>query len=185
MKRPYIIISAVAVAVLLACAFLYFKGKRYEVVITQAQIDAALSEKFPATKKHLLIFAITYDNPQVTLLEEEDRVQVGLNATLNLHLNGEPKTLGGGATLTSGLRYDGDTQEFFLDDVVFDRLEIQGVPEKWLDQVADFAAKAAREFLQTRPVHRLEAKDAKSTATKLLLKEVEVRDQAIHVSLGI
>ena len=73
-------------------AFLYFKGKRYEVVITQDQIDAGISERFPATKEYLLIFSITYSNPQVTLLEDEDRIQVGLDATLNIRINGEPPT---------------------------------------------------------------------------------------------
>lgn len=165
--------------------FLYFKGKRYEVMITQDKIDAGLSERFPATKKYLLIFSITYSNPQVTLLEDEDRVQVGLDATLNIRLNGEPKELGGGATVTSGIRYDSDTQEFFLHDAEFTRLEIEGIPDKWLDQVTEIASKAAREFIETKPVYKLEAKDAKTTAAKLLLKGFEVRDQAIYVTLGI
>lgn len=184
MKRA-LTIAAVVLAVALAGACLYFKGKRYEVVIPQATIDSALSEKFPASKEYLLIFSITYSNPQVTLLEEEDRVRVGLDAALNIRFNHEPKNLGGGATVTSGIRYDSETQEFYLDDAEFDQLEIQGIPEKWLEKVTEIASKAAKEFVETRPVYRLEAKDAMTAAAKLLLKDFEVRDQAIHVTLGL
>lgn len=184
MKRA-LTISAIIIAVALVGALVYFKGKRYEIDIPQSKIDSTLAEIFPATKNYLIIFDITYSNPQVTLLEDDDRVQVGLDATLNIRLNDEPKELGGGATVTSGIRYDSDTQEFFLDDAVFDRLEIQGVPEKWLEKVTEVASEAAKEFVQSKPVYRLEATDAKTVAAKLLLKDFEVREQAIHVTLGL
>ena len=184
MKRA-ITISAAIIAIALVGAFVYFKGKRYEIVIPQEKIDSTLSETFPATKNYLIVFDITYSNPQVTLLAEEDRVRVGLDVILNIRLNGEPKKLGGGATVTSAIRYDSETQEFFLDDAVFDRLEIHGVPGKWLKKVTEVASEAAKEFVQSKPVYRLEAKDAKTTAAKLLLKDFEVREQAIYVTLGL
>ncbi len=184
MKRSLAILLIV-LAVFLGGTFFYFKGRRYEVVITQDRIDTALSERFPATKKYLLIFSVTYSNPRVTLLEDEDRVQLGLDATLNIRLNDEPKDLRGGATVTSAIRYDSETQQFFLADVEFTRLEIQGIPDKWLEQVTDFVSMTAREFIETKPVYTLEAKDAKTTAAKLFLKGFEVRDQAIYVTLGI
>lgn len=184
MKKTLTILL-IALALILGGAFLYFKGMRHEVVITQDQIDAKLSDRFPATKTYLLIFSITYSNPQVTLLEDKDRVQVGLDATLQIRLNDEPKELGGGATITSGIRYNSETQEFYLDDAEFARLEIQGIPDKWLNQVTEVASKAAREFIETKPIYKLEAKDAKTAAAKLLLKGFEVRDQAIYVTLGI
>jgi hypothetical protein len=184
MKRA-ITILLIALALTAGGVLLYFKGKRYEVVITQEQIDASLSERFPVTKKYVLIFSITYFNPQVTLLANEDRVQVGLDATLNIRIDGESKDLGGTALVTSGIRYDSKTQEFFLDDAEFTKFEIAGVPDKWLTQVTDFASKAAKEFIETRPVYRLEAKDSKTAAAKMLLKGFEVRGQAIYVTLGI
>jgi hypothetical protein len=183
MKRA-ITILLIVLALAAGGVIIYFKGKRYEVLITQDKIDASLGDRFPVTKKYLLIFSITYSNPQVTLLENEDRVQVGLDATLN-RIDGESKDLGGTALVTSGIRYDSETQEFFLDDAEFTKLEIAGVPDKWLTQVTDFASKAAKEFIETRPVYRLQAKDSKTAAAKLLLKGFEVREQAIYVTLGI
>ena len=108
-----------------------------------------------------------------------------MDATLNLSINEEGKELGGGATVTSKIRYDSETQEFFLDDAEFERLEIQGVPDKWLQQVTKVASELARDHVEKHPVYRLEAKDAKTAAAKLLLKDFEVRDQAIHITLGL
>ena len=178
-------IAAIVLVLAFAGAFIYLKGKRYEIVIPQEKIDASLAKRFPASKSYLLIFTITYSNPQVTLLPGENRVQVGLDATLDLRLTDESKNLGGGATVTAGVRYDNENQEFYLDKAHFDRLEIQGVPEELLEKVTEYASKTAREFIETKPIYRLEAKDAKTTAVKMLLKDFEVREQAIYVTLGI
>jgi len=166
-------------------ALFYIKDKRYDVVITQENIDASLVKRFPMTKRYLLIFSITYSNPQVTLLENEDRVQVGLDATVHLRIDGESKDLGGTAFVTSGIRYDSETQEFFLDEAEISKLEITGIPEKLTTQVSNFASKAAKEYIEKRPVYRIEAKDAKTTAAKLLLKGFEIKNKAIYVTLGI
>lgn len=184
MKSKCILI-AVIFAVLLGGAYFVLKGKRYEVVITQEQIDAGLTSRFPASKRYLSLFSITYSNPKVILLEQADRVQVGMDVTLNIRVNDDPKPLGGGATLTSGIRYDSEAQVFYLDDVVFDRLEVAGVPDKWLQLVTEFAAEVAEDFVESQPVYRLQAKDAKTAAAKMLLKGFEVREQAVHVTLGI
>lgn len=183
--KSAITILLIVLALAAGGVIIYFKGKRYEVVITQDKIDASLAERFPVTKKYLLIFSITYSNPRVTLLENEDRVQVGLDATLNIRIDGESKDLGGAALVTSSIRYDSETKEFFLDDAEFTKVEIAGLPDKWLTQVTDFASKAAKEFIEKRPVYRLQAKDSKTAAVKLLLKGFEVREQAIYVTLGI
>ena len=157
MKRR-IITFLVALSVLCAGIFFYIKGKRYNVVISQQQIDTELAKTFPATKKHLFIFSITYLNPQVTLLEDVGRIRIGMDSALNIRLNDEPKSLGGGCTITSNIRYDSETQEFFLDMAQIERMEIQGVPAKYLDQVTQFASEAAKEFIESKAVYRIEAR---------------------------
>lgn len=184
MKKKIIILGIVAAA-LLGGVFLFFVGKRYDIAVTQDQIDSALTKNFPVTKNYFMIFGITYSNPQVTLLDKDDRIQVGLDATLNIRINGESKELGGGVTVSSGIRYEPTTWEFFLDDAEIERFEIQGVPEEWLDRITTFASTAAKDFVETKPVYRLEAKDVKTATAKLLLKGFEVRDQVVYVTLGI
>ncbi|MCH7226698.1 DUF1439 domain-containing protein [Haloferula sp. A504] len=184
MKRA-LVIGLTLLGLLLCGGVLYFKGKRYEVTITQNQIDAALAERFPASKTYLFVFTLDFTNPEVTLLADEDRIRVGLDVMLNLRLEDEPRNLQGGATLTTALRYDPSRQEFFLDDARFERLEIEGIPAKWEAQVNEAASVAAREFLESRPVYRLEARNAKTAAAKLLLKGLDVVEQEVRVTLGL
>ncbi len=184
MKSKCILI-AVVLAVFVGSAFLYFKGRRYEVVITQDQIDQSLANRFPESREYLRILRVTYSNPWVRLLEGADRVEVGMDVTLNIRINNEPTELGGGATVISGIRYEPEAQEFYLDDVVFNRLEVQGLPQKWMNPVANFTSKITKDFIEAQPIYRLQAKDSKTAAAKMLLKGVEVRGQAVHVTLGI
>lgn len=184
MKRTVWIVLALVLAGLVA-GFFILKGGRQRVVITQAQIDQALQKRFPQTKPYLLIFDVTYSNPEVTLLPDSQRVRVGLDTELNLKLGVEKKRLGGGATLTAALNYRPETQEFFLTDPKFERLEIQGIPPKYLETVSTVAAKAAREYVERFPIYTLKATDGKTSAAKLLLKGVDVRDREVVVSLGL
>ena len=185
MKLRNISIALVILIAAVAGLFFFLKGKHLTIAIPQSAIDSALAERFPDSKTYLLVFTITYSNPEVTLLEGENRVQVGLDATLKFKLNDDPLELTGGATVISGIRYEAENHAIYLDDAKFDRLEIEGIPEKYLDKVTEIATIAAREFIESRPIYRLEAKDAKTAAAKMLLKDFKVKDQAVHVSLGI
>ncbi|MBK1831674.1 DUF1439 domain-containing protein [Verrucomicrobiaceae bacterium R5-34] len=184
MKRALIIAGMLTLIAVIG-GYAYFKGKRYQIAITQQQIDRTLAKQFPVKKSALLIFQLTYSNPQVTLLAENHRIQVGLDASLNVKINDEAKNLGGGVTVTSSLRYDQNTQAFYLTDTTFDRFEIDGVPEKYRKTVLKLAAEYAAEQLEQYPVYTLKATDAKKTAAKLLLKNVEIDQQTVVVTLGL
>ena len=100
MKRRILAVLCLLL-LLVAGTLLYVRGRRYEIVITQQQIDSVLQAKFPVSKSHLFIFRLTYSNPRVTLLPDADRIQVALDAELNLRIRDEPKTLAGSAVVTA------------------------------------------------------------------------------------
>lgn len=184
MKR---IVWIALVAVLLAGlgAYLYFKDRRYELVITQAQIDAALAENFPVTKPFLIFFDITYAHPSVTLLPADQRVRVSLDAELNVKILGQPRKLSGRAQLTGRVNYRQETQEFFLDDPHFDQLSIEGIPPEYLEPVNGAASRVAQEYVQRFPIYRIRATDTRMAITKLLLKNVQIRNREVAVSMGL
>jgi len=184
MKKTILIIGLVLITAI-AGAFIYFKGKRYEVVITQEQVDSAIVEKFPVTKKFLIIFELTLSNPQVQLLEKDNRIQVGLDAALNMKAKGGNKKMSGSCAMTSKVRYDAGTHEFYLTDSQVDRLEIEGIPEKYLEKVSQAASAAAEKYLEDFSVYKLEGEDGKMAAARLLLKDLQIRDHKIYVVLGL
>ena len=184
MKRAILFVALVLVLAL-AGGVLYFRNKQYDVIITQKQIDDALQKKFPVTKTHLLIFRIIYSNPRLRLLPESNRIEVGLDAEVNIKILNESKKLAGTVLVTSALAYRNETKQFFLSSPEINKLGIQGIPQQYLDKVTDFASNAAREYLQEFPVYTLTAKDTKTAAAKLLLKDVQVKSSEVHVTLGL
>jgi uncharacterized protein DUF1439 len=184
MKR-IIFFVALFFVLAVAGAFVYFLNQRYEITITQKQIDDVLQARFPVTKTYLLIFRITYSNPHLTLLPNFNRIQVGLDAELNIKAFNESKSLGGAVLVTSALFYRNEKKQFFLSNAEINKLSIQGIPQQHLDKVTAFATSAAREYLQEFPIYTLKATDAKSSAAKLLLKEVRVTGSEVHVTLGL
>lgn len=184
MKR-YLISTICFVALALAGTFFYFKGRRYEVVITQTQIDEALQKRFPVEKSYLLIFGVTYSNPKVKLLPDANRIEIGLDTELNGKILGESKRLGSSILITTAIDYRNETQQFFLSEPQITNFALQGIPQEQLAKVTKFVSETVRANIQLYPVYTLRAKNAKMAAAKLLLKNVEVRNTEIHVTLGL
>ena len=184
MKRKFWI-ALIALLVAGLGAYLYFKDRRYELVITQTQIDSALAENFPVTKPFLVFFDITYSHPNVTLLPADQRVRVSLDAMLNMKIMGQGRKLSGSAQLTGRVNYRPETQEFFLDDPQFERLAIEGIPPEYLEPVNGAASRLAQEYVQRYPIYRIRATDTKLAITKLLLKNVQIRNREVAVTMGL
>jgi hypothetical protein len=95
------------------------------------------------------------------------------------------KRLHGSAVVTTGVSYRSETHQFFLSEPVIEKLILQGIPQQHIDKATQFASGVARAHLEQFPIYTLTAKDMKTTATKLLLKKVEVRNAEVHVTLGL
>lgn len=165
--------------------FLYLHARRYDVVITQAQIDDALKAQFPVTKTYLLLFRITYSNPKVRLVPDSNRIEVTLDTDLGIKFGGQPKGFGGSAVVNTGVAYQREKHEFLLSEREIVKLTVQSIPQEYVDGVTQFASNTAREYLQQYPIYTLESGDMKSSATRLLLKKVEVKSGRVHAILGL
>lgn len=188
MKRPIIfaLCAAVcAVGIVVVGLLVYFHGRRFDVVITQKQIDDALQSRFPVSKNHLLIFQVTYSNPRATLLPGTNRIEVALDAELDIKIRNEEKKLHGSIVATTGISYRGETYQFFLSDPEINKLAIQGIPQEYLDKVTPFASNLARERLEQLPVYTIKAENITTRAVKLLLKDVQVMNNEVHATLGL
>ena len=184
MKRLLIITGFIFITIFVV-ALIYFCSRQYEVTITQKQINDALQAKFPLTKSHLKIFRTTYSNPYVTLLPNSNRIEIGMDVDLEIKVGEEPKRFAGTAALTSELGYRQETKQFFIAKPEIKTLTINGVPQQYTDKISALVSDTAQKHLQQITVYTLKATDVKTTAAKLLLKNVQVKDTEIHVTLGL
>jgi hypothetical protein len=187
MKRSILFaVGALGVVVLVLVGVLsYFHDRRFDIAITQKQIDDVLRAKFPVSKTYLSIFQITYSNPHATLLPGSNRIEIGLDADLDIRFRNEQKHFSGTAVVTTGLSYRNETHQFFLSDPEITKLIIQGIPQEYLDKVAPHASNFARDHLQQFPIYTIRARDLKTRAVKLLLKDVQVKNNELHATLGL
>ena len=166
-------------------AYVYFQGKEYEVRITQAELQEKLAARMPLRRTYLFIFEVVLDEPRLQLLEGSDRVNAGLDVTLNIRLNDEPLPVGGGLDVSGGVRYEPSQGQFFLTEPAIENLNVQGIPAKYTDKVHRVLTKAVGEYYADRPIYTLDSSAATTAVARLLLKSVVVEDQVLIVTLGI
>ena len=184
MKRTLIAVAIVALVASVA-AFLYFKGRRYEIVITQEQIDGALADRFPVSKRYLLLLQVTYSEPVLSLLPEANRIRVGMKAELGYKRDEQDEFIGGSVAVVTGIRYDPEKYQFYLDDPKIETVSVQGVSPQFADRVKDGLQAVSKEHLESIPVYTIRADDVKKTVARMILKDVRIRDGVIHVTLGL
>jgi hypothetical protein len=179
--------AAIVVIVIAAAvgAFLLLRGEEYEVRLTQEQIQERLDQIFPVTKRHLLVFEVTYRNPRVTLSEGSDRIRFSIDAELGNLTTNAGERLSGSCEIVTGLRYDAEQYAFFLVDPTIEKLALAGLPIGMTPKVEQALRATAEEVLASRPVYTLRPTDLKKTAARAVLKSVEVESGQLVITLGL
>lgn len=136
-------------------------------------------------KTHLMILRLNYENPVVELLEERNRLRVGMDARLTIMVGREPLVFTGGATVTTSVRYEPETFSFYLSDVEMERLEIEGIPARYTEQAGRLALDTVQEYVQAIRVYRIEAADMQTSLAQMVIKNIEVENQAVVITLGL
>jgi len=183
--RKVLPIVLVVLAVGALGAYLYFQGKEYVFRFTEAELQEKLSERLPLHKTYLFIFTVVLDEPRLDLVEGSDRVNAGLDVTLNIKIDDEPLPLGGELDVSGGVRYHAPEGQFFLTDPVIENLSVQGVPTTYTNRVNTILTKAIGEYYADRPIYTLRSSDVKTATAKLLLKSVVVEERVLIVTLGL
>ncbi|MDX9765542.1 MAG: hypothetical protein RBT79_11335, partial [Chiayiivirga sp.] len=94
MKRA-MILAGLAALLLAAATVWWLKGRSLEVRVTEPQLRAQLAERFPVERTVLLLLRWRLADPSLEFLPQRQRVAVGVDARLNLKLEGGRSDLGG------------------------------------------------------------------------------------------
>ncbi len=179
------IISGVGVALLLGAAYLYFAGKEYVFSFSEAEIQQKLEKNLPLTKAYFLIIQVTLKNPRVQLQNDSDKVNAGLDVVLNMTVNQNALPLGGSLEVSAGIRYVDEEGEFFLTDPAIEKLQVQGISEKYIEKANSALTMALSEYFENYPIYTFSSLDAKQVTARMVLKSVVVENQKLVVTLGI
>ena len=87
MMNRKIIILFVIVVLIISGLLIFRKG--LTITLSEKEIQDSVNNNFPMEKTHLKFFKIMYSNPIIELLDDSNRVRIGLTATPRILINGK------------------------------------------------------------------------------------------------
>lgn len=178
-----IVASTLATAIAACVGFYVMWGREFELVIPEERIQQTLESRFPIDKTHLLVFTIRYEHPHVRLDPSSKRVHLSLDAQAQFALNN--KKCSGTAEASGSIAYDRNVGSFYFIDAKIERIIIAGIPDKYTQVVNEIATATIRDYLNHKPVYKLNPADVKQSLAKLALKRIAVRDHSMIATMGI
>ncbi|NNE42054.1 MAG: DUF1439 domain-containing protein [Marinicaulis sp.] len=181
------IISTIILFLILAsgAAFFLLKDKSYTLKFTEADIDARVSEQLPFEKDYLSIFNVKLDNPRVDLIDGAGMFGGGADAIVTVSFMGRDIMASGGTDFTSGVRYEPSEGAFYLTNPSITNLTLNGLPPTLTNRAKNAMSLALAEFYRDRPIYVLSDEDMRQQAAKMVLRDVEVKDEVLHITMGL
>ncbi len=97
----------------------------------------------------------------------------------------EADAIEGILSVTGELIYDGDNGAFYIKDPNVQEVEVGTLPRDASTPLSAAAEKLIGKYLSENPIYTLDDDNLIAKAAKALLKSVEVKDDAIHITLGL
>ncbi len=184
-KKKIVAVIVILLTSLLAIGVFALRGKRYQLKLTEQQIQEKLDAKFPIERGTRSLLILTLSEPDVALAEGADRIAFGLKASVDIKVGGKNLSLRGTGRVNAGLRYEPDDHSFYLIEPLIESLNIQGVPVLFVNKVNGTAAKLLNERIDNHPIYTLRRDDLKQSAARLVLEDVTVEDGRLVITLGL
>ena len=185
-RKIKIIISGSILGLLVAVVSGYyiFKDHIFEIVIEKSQIQDSVNSKLPFQKTYFVIFQAAIDSAQVILEDGSDRSGIDSAVKLNIVLNDNNEELGCGFIGSGKIRYEKQDSSFYLDDLNIEKLNIQGVPEKYQGKISSIAALLLKDHFARKPIYKLNQGSLKIQLARAVLKDVKIINGKLYVYLG-
>ncbi|MEO1251923.1 MAG: DUF1439 domain-containing protein [Pseudomonadota bacterium] len=168
-----------------AGAFFLLRDTTYTLKFSETDLRAQLEDRLPFSEDYLFIFNVTLENPRVDLIEGSDRIAGGLDTVVNVKLGDEPLPISGAIDLSGGLRYAPEEGAFYLTDPRIETVRLAGVPDRHANRANSALSLALAEFYRERPIYILSDDDMRQRAARLVLRDIEVKNEVLHVELGM
>jgi hypothetical protein len=185
-----LLVGAIAIAGIASVYFLILKDQPIKIALTQDELQKRLNEKIPYRKKKLLLIATILtriDKASVYLPEKANRIGVKLDVGITLEGDKPSETAmrwyKANLDIHSSVVYRGDQHTFYMKDPFIEQIHIEGIPALYSKKLKKTMNKAVKDYLTTVPVYKLKPEDFKKSLTRALLKDVEVKNNQLVLTL--
>lgn len=95
-----------------------------------------------------------------------------------------PTTLTGTVAVSSGIRYDNEAGQVFLDGVNVDRLDVDELPQRFNDPVLRLTSAAISRALQQTPIFTIDDTGTAGNIADTLLRDITIADGVLRITIG-
>lgn len=148
--------------------------------LTQSELQEKLNAKFPI-KQDLVVVDVRLDSPEVALRKGSDRIALGLGVWVSSKLTSNKRI--GTVALSSKLDYNRETQEVLLVQPRLEDLDLSLMGRAYAEPIRQ-AVNLILPVLEGTPLTRIGADALGGTGAGWVLKDVDVGDERVIVTLG-
>lgn len=187
MKKLAFLVALLLLVAVGVGAYLYLSGAEYVVEIPEADVDAAVRERFPIVQRKAGVLKATLTDPRLELDGGAERLFMDLRIEVDAGLAsiGLGRSEQGAATISSGLRYDRDHGRLELDGARLEELSVADLPEEYRTAVEELVNRALARHLDGLVVYELASDSYRESLAALVLKDVRIGDGALRAVLGL
>lgn len=167
---------------LVAAAWFFLRDQEFVVTLSEAEMQERIEEMFPVDRQYLLVLTLQLSDPEVNLVEGDDRIRYGMRASLAVPAVGP---LTGTGRVSGRLRYDAESRQLFLDDSRVEEIQIDGLPEMYRGPLRQVADLVASQQLDRHPVYTIEEGWLAELPGPVVLRDVRVGDGKVRVAFGL
>ncbi|WP_150609884.1 DUF1439 domain-containing protein [Pandoraea cepalis] len=123
-----------------------------EYTMTRQDIEAAVGKRFPTTLNYGQLLSVELTHPKIGFNPQANRVITQIDAQLqNVLLQGQP--LAGVLSLSSALKYDPVKRAVLLDNPNVERVNVNGMPPAYDQQLTAIGGSLAQQVLNQYPIY--------------------------------
>lgn len=153
-----------------------------KVVFTEAEIQDKIGRDFPKTEKILQYIPVIIQEPKVKFLDESNRVQLTVNASVSIPFLRTDHVEG---VFSASVRFENDDKTLRISELTVERLTTESLPEQYEEAVRLALTMASRKYLEDYVVHTLDPKDYKGLMAEMFVDKIKVRKERLEVYLGL
>jgi len=205
-RRSLLALSLVVVvaAASTGCAFF---GEGINIELTQDQLQNIVGGMFPLDNSDAdARVDVTLANPVVTIADGTDRVRMAIDVTAAVELidteerpaaaragnairnavsDRERTPLTGTVAVSTGIRYDNDHGQIFLESVNIEQLDIDRLPDNNRGVVRRLISASISRALQDTPIYTLEEAGTIGNIADTLLRDLTIADGVLRITIGV
>jgi hypothetical protein len=133
---------------------------------------------------HRFLGTITYENPQITLRREDNRVEFGLEISVST-ITVNNAAMRCSAVMLASVVYKPKEKALFLTDPFLQQFVLNGAQQQDAKALSALFMPAMEKLLKRKPVYRFKDQDSVMNIAGMLVKDIRVRDGCIEIVWGI